>query len=286
VRSRELGRRLRQVKDEAHLRGNALARLMGMLEGRVSKILTGLVMPTQTEVAGLLAHCGVTDSRRDQILDLCDMRHDQSLLRLVGSEQWDAYAAYAIGASRLTEYQPASIPAIAQTPSYTDVYLASQWDWPDERAEVGKALRRVADIERLSSVEIIINEWCLRTSVGSAAMMSEQLHHLLSLSIDGSVCVRVVAQNYSPKHVLPGGFVLMDFPDQPAVLYRDQLTSGLFLDDPREVGTHRAVVDRLKFLAFGATESRQLIRSIAAEYSRAADNEALDDDLDQEDCMC
>ncbi len=174
------------------------------------------------------------------------------MLRLVGSEQWDAYAAYAAGASRLTEYEPTSIPALVQTPTYTDIYLASLWDWPDEREEVGQALRRVADTERLSSVEIIINEWCLRTSVGSAAMMSEQLHRLLSLSIDGTISVRVVARNYRPRHVLPGGFALIDFPDQPAVLYRDLLTSGVFLDDLREVRTHRAVVERLRFLAFDA----------------------------------
>ena len=256
-----------------------------MPETRVSKILGGLVMPTPAEVAGLLAHCGTTDSRRDQILDLCDVRHDQSVLRLVGSEQWDAYAAYAAGASRLIEYQPTSIPPLAQTPSYTDVYVASLWDWPDERAEVGQALRRVADAGRLSSVEIIINEWCLRTSVGSAAMMSEQLHHLLSLSIEGLISVRVVARNYQPKHVLPGGFALIDFAEQPAMLYRDQLTSGLFLDNPREVRTHHAVVERLKFLAFEAPESRQLIRSIAAEYSRAADDEALGNDADRDHCL-
>ena len=54
----------------------------------------------------------------------------------------------------------------------------------------------------------------------------EQLHHLLSLSIDGSISVRVVARNYRPKHVLPGGFALIDFPDQPAVLYRDLYVTG------------------------------------------------------------
>jgi transcriptional regulator with XRE-family HTH domain len=285
VRSRELGRRLRHVKDETNLTGKALAQMMGMPESRLSKILGGLVLPTQPVVAGLLAHCGVTDTRRDQILDMCDLRHDQSVLRLVGSEQWDAYAAYAIGATRLTEYQPVSIPALAQTPEYTDTYLASLWDWPDERVEVGLTLRRVAEIDRLMSAEIIIHEWCLRTAVGSALMMSEQMHHLLNLSISGSVNIRVVGRDYRPKHVLPGGFALMEFSDQPAVVYRDDLTSGLFVDNSREVGTHRAVIERLKFLALQAAESRQLIRSIAAEYSRAADFENLDNDVNPSRCI-
>ena len=285
VRSRELGRRLRHVKDEADLTGKALARMMGMQESRLSKILGGIVVPTQAEVAALLAHCGVTDVRRDQILDICDVRHDQSVLRLVGSEQWDAYAAYAVGATRLTEYQPTCIPALAQTANYTDAYLASLWDWPDERDEVGQALRRTAEIEDLTSAEIIVHEWCLRTSVGSAQMMSEQLHRLLNLSITGPVCLRVVPCNHRPRHVLPGGFALMDFADQPAVVYRDDLTSGLFIDDPREVGTHRAVVERLRFLACNPTDSRQLLRSIAAEYSRVADAEALDDDCALDQCM-
>lgn len=285
VRSRELGRRLRHVKDETDLTGKALAQMMGMKESRLSRILGGVVLPTQADVAGLLAHCGVNDARRDQILDMCDTRHDRSVLRLVGSEQWDAYAAYAVAATRLTDYQPTSIPALAQTSNYTDTYLASLWDWPDERVEVGQALRRVAEIDCLVSAEIIVHEWCLRTPVGSAAMMSEQMHHLLNLSISGCVEVRVIGRDHRPKHVLPGGFALLDFADQPAVVYRDDLTSGLFVDNPREVGTHRAVVERLRFLAFSAVESRQLIRSIAADYSRAADAEAVGAEIDQDPCM-
>lgn len=168
IRGRELGRRLRSAQRAAGLDGIALARVLGVTESRVSRMMNGIIHPTVADAAALLAFCGVVGDERDQILDLCHPRHEAHVLRLSDGPQWDAFLYHARDAVRWTEYQPLVVPWLAQTEPYREAC----WSSPDPQLWAGKrdykgASELWADKDW---VELLVHEWALRTQVGARGL--------------------------------------------------------------------------------------------------------------------
>lgn len=271
IRGRELARRLRQAQQQANLDGRRLAAVIDKSPPVMSRILTGKIMPQAVDVAALLAACRVTGPHRDQILDLCDPRHDSDLLRLRADEQWGAYRAFVADTERLTDYQPLMIPWLAQTSDYTRAYVTHLPPGYDDPDAAHTAVRNaVTTVDGLRRVEFLLHESALRIPVGDPELMSEQAHHLLRLSVRPQISLRMITTDLAPQHPIPGGFTLLDFPDHPSVIYRDDPTAGLFLDGARDVATYRMVTGRLSAIALNEQQSHRLLTHIAASYSDAS----------------
>jgi len=257
VRRRELGRRLRSALERAGIDGRRLASVLGWSETRVSRMLNGRVRSRDVDVASFLAICGVVGAERDQMFELCDVHQDEGLLRLPKGEHWSAYLAHASGATRLTDYQPLMIPWMVQTPDYTRALLPAPSEVETRRAAV--------TLLGQPRVDLLLHEWALRTPVHSAALMSEQLHHLLRLSVRETVSIRIVPIGRAIRVGGFGPFTLLEFEDKPSVAYREEPAGGVFVDNHVEAATHQALIRRLAAAALGERESRDLIIHVATD---------------------
>ncbi len=258
IRGREIGRQLRQAQVRASVTGEHLAATINVSPATMSRILLGRVVPGQVEVAALLTACGVSGETFQQVIDLCHPRHELGSLSLGLAEQWNAYLAHAAGADRLIEYQPSMVPWLAQTPEYKsslpEVVTGSLVDR-------GKA----AELRTLPRVELLLTEWALRTEVGDRWQMQNQLRHLLRLSTSPRLTIRVIAADRS-GHLGLAAFSLLDFVDQPTFVHREELTAGLFTDEPAEIVQYRIAADHLVSLALDEEQSHDLIGRMAARY--------------------
>jgi transcriptional regulator with XRE-family HTH domain len=258
IRGREIGRLLRQAQERASITGEHLAATINVSPATMSRILLGRVVPGQVEVAALLTACGVSGETFQQVTDLCHPRHELGSLWLGIAEQWSAYLAHAAGAERLIEYQPSMVPWLAQTPDYTSAL---------PKVVTGSLLDRGKAIELLAlpRVELLLTEWALRTEVGDRWQMQNQLRHLLRLSTSPRVSVRVITVDRS-GHLGLSAFSLLDFADQPTFVHREELTAGLFVDEPAEIVQYRIAADHLVSLALDEEESHDLIGPMVARY--------------------
>lgn len=251
VRTRELGRRLRWVQENAGLSGVELAARLGWTTTAVSRTLSGLRDTPDVDVAAFLAVCGVTGAERDGVLRLCRSDDGSGVLRLPGDEQWPAFLAHAAAALRLTEFQPYMVPWPVQTPDYGHAHLA----------DADFAARRAAlDLLRLPQITLFLHEWALRTGVGGAAVMSEQLHHLLRMSVRPELSIRVVPASHG---VPTYPFTLLEFDTHSPVVYREDHTGGAIIDHRAEIAGCRTVVAGLAAVALDEQRSRDLIGTIA-----------------------
>lgn len=90
--------------------------------------------------------------------------------------------------------------------------------------------------------------------------MSDQLHHLLRMSMLPCVTLRVVPAALDAHAALAGPFILMEFADFRPVVYLESTTASLFLELPVEIEAYQTILT-----ALDEGQSRELIASLATE---------------------
>jgi hypothetical protein len=275
VRSRELGRRLLLAQRNAGFNGLQLGMKMEWSPSMLSRTMSGQRSTSEAEAATILALCGVVGDERDAVLRFC-RPYEDSFLRLPADEQWSVYLAHACEAARLCEFQPLIVPSLLQTPEYTralvgDGLLASAQE------EQITARRSAMALLRVPEIEVFVHELSLRTPVGDdMAMMSDQLHHLLALSVRPEVSLRVVPLRRCIYAGQYGGFTLLEFADHEPVLCLVDHISAVLLDDGPAVDFYRSIVNELNGVALGEENSRRLITKISVDmYGGQTDDDFI-----------
>lgn len=252
IRSRELGRRLLQAQRAAEYTGSGLAEKMGWTPSTLSRTMAGHRPPYEAEVAALSGLCGVPGPERDR-LQWLSRPHKDSSLHLPLDEAWSTYVSHAGNAVRLFEFNAMIVPWPVQTAEYTTALLG-----------IGTR-REAAALLRVPSVELLLHEWALHNPVGDEPTMSEQLHHLLRISVRPDLSLRVVPAGEGPQFARCGAFSLLEYADYPAVLYREDPVEGVLSDDQSVVDPYRAMISALSAASLDRQQSRDLITSVADE---------------------
>lgn len=188
-------------------------------------------------------------------------------------EWFELYVGLEAGASRLRKYEPLLIPGLVQTKAYaTQVYQVGRPDMTAEEIDRGVAVRlgRQALLTRTTprapQVDIMLDEAVLRRGVDA-----EQLHHIVTVSRQPNVSVRVLpfGMGLHRACMANGAFTILDFDGnkEPSVVYSDGLTGALYLDKPAEVAAYGDVWSAIEKRALNEAQSRKLIASVAGEQA-------------------
>lgn len=266
IRGRELGRRFLAIQRAAGLTGTQLADRFGLSPSLLSRITTGHRPARPVEVATLLGSCGVlTGAERDRMLALSEPYRDETGLYLAAHEQWPIYREHARDATSLIEYQPVILPWLLQTPAYTRALLTDSPLGDVERELLIAARREGKDLLRRPRVELFVSERVLRTPVGATSEMSEQLHHVIRMSVSPSLSVRVVPGGRDGYVGAFGPFTLLGSSDYLPVLYREDHGGARLVDDTQVVDVYRSLVHWLRRVALDEQRSRELLGKVATE---------------------
>ncbi|MBF6334121.1 helix-turn-helix domain-containing protein [Nocardia transvalensis] len=288
VSSRALGKQLQKYRKRA-----------GLSEYAVSKAAETSAQ-TYGRLEDGLKH-NVTNMMINAICDRLQVSNDERRLLLVLAEEvrrerassgkwWRAqadeispefnrYLHLEESARRLTMWNLALMPGLLQTTEYRrEIAWAEKPSWTPEEVERSIALM-IRRQERLSDpdfeVEAILSEALLRYRIGNNSIMTDQLLHLLEVGELPNVSIRVVPFAV-PNTIGPvaDSFVWMDFPQlestklqQPPVVYVEELVGGLYLEREVEIAQYRDALPRIRRIALGENETRNLILATAREYS-------------------
>jgi transcriptional regulator with XRE-family HTH domain len=277
VRRRRLGSDLRKLREAAGRSLEDAAQILECHRSKISRIELGYLGIRARDVRDLLDDYGVTDEA---------VRSHLMALARDGSKRgwWDAYGqiippAYAnyLGleaeADYIRTFQSILIPGLLQTEAYSRAVIRSN---PaivrDEvidtlmkvRAERQAILTRDAEPVRFWA---IIGEAALRTPIGGAEVMVEQLAHLAGMVERSNVTLQVLPYAIGAHAGLSGPFVLFDFPTptDTGVVFLENLTSSLYLETAEEVAGYTLVFDHLRSSALNPADSLDYIARTRAE---------------------
>jgi transcriptional regulator with XRE-family HTH domain len=284
VPRRQLGRYLRQLREDARITVKAAAEALEWSTPRLWRVEKGAVPMRALDVKNMCHLYGAPPDMTQALMSLARETKAKGWWHSYGDAvpAWfELYVGLENAATRLRKYEPEFIPGLLQTKAYAvETFLVAQ----PEMAEENRDLRVAARLARQSLLtrkaplaprfDVVLNEAALRRPISRRDAMAAQLAHINRLAELPNVSVRVLPLDAGlHRATLCGPFVILDFPPasggrpgEPPVVYSDNLTGALYLDKPVEVAAYAEVWESLLAKSLGEAESEELITAICREY--------------------
>jgi transcriptional regulator with XRE-family HTH domain len=267
---KRLGDELRTARKARHLTGVEAAELVGWTDSKISRIETAASSITLYDLEQLLDLYELTGGDRVNIL---------KLHRASKAKRWWTHAPYAstltgnyqamIGyeaecAAELV-YEPLLVPGLLQTGDYARAVISSGplvQDYDAIDTLVAARVRRQEVLERPDfELTAIITLASLTYQHGGAAVLRDQLGHLLDASTRPNISIRVI-----PETVSAGGYggamTVLHFADalDPSVAYLDTAVTTEEHTNPQMTRRIVRLIDHLESVASSPADSRSQIK--------------------------
>ncbi|MFE2880511.1 helix-turn-helix domain-containing protein [Streptomyces roseus] len=266
---RLLGRELRRCREA---RGLTLRQVAPVIHGSVSKISRlerGESPPKPRDVRDLARHYGV---------DADEMRALERLLEHARDSQW--YEQFSDvtpdflkrliqregDAEEICVYENLVVPGILQTRAYARHMVRAVMPGAD-REEIDRVVELRAERQRrlmnrpLPKVTALLEEGVLRRRCGNAAVMDEQLTHLLRAGERGKVSIRILPMARAYGATPPCAITHLRFRDgeHAELAYVEHANGANYVTRPRALDDYRGALAGLRRAAAPEEESVELI---------------------------
>ncbi len=264
-RKDELAIALREARKRAGLTGDRLAARYGISQSKISKLETGKVLPSATDVERILSALGVSGERQRELTALARLANTEfqnvraSLRRGLHQKQRELEALEA-DAHHIRFFLPLMITGLLQTPEYARASLAN---FPgDHPHAIAKRLDRQARLYDVTKpFTFVLTEAAVRWQLCEPPVMAVQMDRLASLSALPNIRLGVI----------PLDAYVPDGPLNTFTIYDERLVTAetfggvIVMRDPRDVAYH------LQLFAFFEQHAvyGDVMRSLLGAYAKA-----------------
>lgn len=259
---------LRELRAGSGLSGVRAAASAGISQSRISRIESGVFLPTEAEIRGLCRLYQAPPGVRKELLRAAaDLRAEARPSRLV-IRRGDAHklqqriARIESGSADIGVFQPALVPGLLQTADYMRAVFSDGGDITSEDLEqsVAARLARAAILGSGRTFTLIMAEGALRWQACSPAVMAAQLDHLAELA--DRFRVGVIPWTKPTTVFTTTGFSLYD--RRTVIVGTRSGTS--FITDPRDVADYAKLFDALTALAEFGAAAQSIMTALASDY--------------------
>ncbi|MCS7481621.1 helix-turn-helix transcriptional regulator [Umezawaea endophytica] len=269
-RRRKLGRRLRQMREEAGMSIDEAALVLDKKRTSMYRIEAG---ESRVDVHLARSMMDVYDIYAPTLLE--DVRY------ALQPGWWTTFGLQELGyvdveteASVVREFALVRLPGLLQTEHYMRaVFDASSLN--RTKSELLNQVkvrmirqRRLVDEEKPLSLVALIDEIALRPNIGDAEVVRDQLGYLVMAAELPTVSLRVLPRS-AGAHTgqAAGAFTIVEFsdPEDNPMLYVEYATGAIHIEEEAEVSRARLLHDHLLGRALSSEDSVALIERILAE---------------------
>lgn len=271
-----LGSQLRRFREAAGVSPEQAGYEIRASRSKISRLEHGRVSFKERDVADLLTLYGITGGQaRARVLSLARQANAPGWWARYGDLLPDWFEGYlgmegAAGVIRAFDLQ--FVHGLFQTEAYARaVTLLGHKSAPAGEVDrrVGLRLKRqdVLAAPEPPRVWSVMDEAALRRPVGGRAVMRAQLEHLAAMAALPRVTIQVVPFSRGGHAAAGGSFTILRFAEAelPDIVYIEQLTSALYLDDRGDVEHYLEVMDALSAQALTPTQSARFLTEILRE---------------------
>jgi transcriptional regulator with XRE-family HTH domain len=275
VRRRRLALELRRLREAARLTCEEVADHLECSASKISRVETGRVSVSPRDVRDMLGLYGVPAEQRESLVQLARDSRQKGWWHAFSDTmqpQMATYVGLESAASEIRIYEVSLIPGLLQTEDYARAVIrAGMMNSPSEDVERKVALRmaRQPAVTRDDPPKIwaVLDEAALRRRVGGAGLMRLQLEHLLAQAALPNVAVQVVPFAGGAHPAMGRPFIILVFPERvdTDVVYLEDLTSALYVEDLAEVDRYNVFFNHLRATALSFDDSSALVASVLKE---------------------
>jgi transcriptional regulator with XRE-family HTH domain len=265
-----LAGQLREIRKDAELTARQVAQAAGWHESKCSRIENARTIPSPADIRAWCTICGVPDQAADFT----------ATLRAIDSMYVEWRRQVPAGMRRVQEaslplwertrqfriYEPGVIPGLFQTAEYARARMGRIVEFngiPDDLdAAVAVRLERQHVLRHGDhQFAVVLEEWALRSRIGSPEMMTAQLAHLsqeLSLPV---VSLGIIPASAARTMWSSPGFWIFD---ESRVLIETP-AAELAITQPRDIAVYLRTFKELAAMALYGSRARELISRAAAD---------------------
>ncbi len=258
---------LRQLRTEAGMSGAEAARRAGLSQSKVSRAETGSFLPTESDVIALCRVYEASLETRRELLDMTRALRQSSTSARVVLQRGGWWMQQRIGklemaSSQIRTFAPTVVVGLLQTESYVDALLGDSVEREDRRRMISSRVERQRILDTERHFTLVMTEGALRWNMGGAAVMVEQLDHLVRESHRPNVRLGII--EWTTPATVPAlhGFTIYD---SRAVLLGTQ-TATAIVTDRKEIQDYEAHWAELEPLVSYDEAARTAIECAATDY--------------------
>jgi len=274
VRRRRLALELRRLREAAKLTCEDVAERMECSASKISRVETGRVSVSPRDVRDILEIYGVPADQRDILVQLARESRQKGWWHAYGDSVQPHFATYLgmeSAASEIRIYEVNLIPGLLQTEEYARaVITAGMVNSP--RADIERRVAVRMERQRLTissppKVWAVLDEAALRRQVGGPEVMRVQLEYLRELGGMQNVSLQVIPFGGGAHPAMGRPFVILAFGEDadPDVVYLEDLTSALWVENVDEVDRYNVFFNHLSATALSFDDSAALMAAVLKE---------------------
>lgn len=275
VRRRRLSKALRERRKAAGLTATEAAKRLEWDPAKVARMERNQwKLPDVHDIRLMLDLYGVTDEiEREGLITLAR----QSRQRGWWADYSDVFRSslpdFEIEATVIRTYEALLVPGLFQTPAYTAAVMRGG-DVLDEagiqrRVQARRARQEILERDNPPALVAVIDEAALLRMVGGPEVMHEQIRHLLELAARENITIQVLPLSVGSHPAMTGGaFVILDFEEDPALVYQETATDDLWLEKPEELQRYTLILGKVQTLALSPDESVQHLARLADQLKK------------------
>lgn len=276
VRQRELGTRLRQLRNGLGLTVEDVADKLLCPATKISRMETGARRPSLRDVRDLCRLYGVSDSASAELMDLARTAREQGWWTQYSDLHLDPYIGLEQEATSITSYTMYYFPALLQTEDYARAIIkaiAPKMDPKVHEQRVEARLRRQQLLEQNNPprYRVLLDEAVLHHRVGGPAVMVAQLDKVLELQQDAKATVQVIPFDVSIHAAQDSNFVLFEFEDdsgvRPPVVFVEGLIRHQYQERKSDIDRYREAVEGIRDSALSPRDSVTLVGQMRKTYA-------------------
>jgi transcriptional regulator with XRE-family HTH domain len=275
ARQRELGARLRGLRNEHNLTVEDVAEKLLCSATKISRLETGARRPSLRDVRDLCGIYEVDASTSAELMSLAKEARAAGWWTQYDDLNLDPLIGLEDAATTITCYSMFYMPGLLQTREYAQGIIsivAPKMDPHVVQQRVDARLRRQQLLSRDSGPQynVLLDENVIRRGVGDPELIAAQLEKVLETIDAGRAVVQVIPFSAGAYATADGYFVLLEFEgraDLWPVVYIEGLAGNQYLDRKGDIARYRECIDYLKARALSPQESESLIAKARADYT-------------------
>jgi transcriptional regulator with XRE-family HTH domain len=272
LRQRELGTRLRQLRNGLGLTVDEVGNKLLCSPTKISRVETGARRPSLRDVRDLCALYGVDEVTSAELMNLAREAREEGWWTHYGDLKLDPYIGLEQEATSITAYSMYYVPALMQTEGYAKAIIKAILRKIDpavhqERVEARLLRQKVLERSDPPRYRVLLDEAVLHRPVGGPAVMADQLAKVLELEQQAKVAVQVIPFDVGAHAAQDSNFVFFEFDKLSPIVFVEGLIKHQYQERKADIDRYREAVEYLRDAALSPRDSVRRIAQMRKAYA-------------------
>lgn len=276
ARQRELGARLRGLRNERGMTVEEVADKLLCSATKISRLETAARRPSLRDVRDLCALYEVDEPTSAEFMSLAQEAREQGWWTEYDDLDMDPLIGLEQEAGSITCFSMSYIPGLLQTEDYARgiIQIVAPKMNPQvvgQRTEARIRRQKLLEKDNRPRYRVLLDEVVLHRGVGKSALMTAQLDKILESVRNGYAAVQVIPFSAGAYAAVDAYFVLLEFgqgSDLWPVVFVEGLAGNQYLERKTDIARYREAINYLDSRALNQDDSAELINKVRDRRAR------------------